>query len=53
MILEKFSETIKTPSLKHFEERFKNLAVGFAELLHDKIVACFPVLFPEKFWKYY
>ena len=33
MILEKFFETIKTPSPKHFEQRFKNFAVRFQKLL--------------------
>ena len=38
MILEMFVESIKTPKSKHFEQRFKNLAVRFQELLHEKFL---------------
>ena len=41
----KVFETIKTASRKHFEQRSKNLAVRFLELLHDNLLHPFQYYF--------
>ena len=51
MILGNVFETIKTASLKYFEQCSKNLAVRFQELLHDNLSHPFQYYFLKRFEK--
>ena len=49
MILEKFFESIKTPSPKSFERCFTNFAARFQELLHENLSHPFQYYFLKSF----